>query len=119
MRTRYLFPLLIFGCIVFACNAQPEHKTAEQIYSSGIVDNIEDFKLIAHYDSFLEVFQYKYDTNLILFKVYTVSILEDKRTFRNYEFHYKGKLQGKVIFFDEYGKRLGEAYYEDGKEVRE
>jgi hypothetical protein len=105
------FCVLLIGC-------SQKHKSAKEIYSSGKVNNLNDFIRIDtstnDNDPSTDVYLYKYDTAFRLERTFNYYYSTQKRTtFRNWAFIYKGKQVGKCIIYNPDGTVMNTLYFDD------
>jgi len=113
--------ILIIACVFTLARCSTKHKTAEEIFDSGAVNNLNDFVRIDtgadDDDTLLDVYKYKYDTAFLVEIMYTYTLTTQKKTFRNYAFLYKGAYEGKVIFYNPDSSIAGTVFYRNGKKL--
>ena len=105
--------------VIVSCT--PKHKSPQEIYNSGKVDNFEDFIRIDTManddDTLADVYRYKYDTSFNVSKYYTYTYSTKAKTFRNYLFFYKGKMEGRVIVHHTDGSIMFEVDYKNDTDI--
>lgn len=112
----------LFAGSILCSSCASKHKTPEEIYSSGKVENFNDFVrtdtiVVKDKDTLVDEYVYKYDTAFKVEKMYTFTYSTQKKTFRNFSFLHHGKYEGKVTFYDPDGSEVGVSHYKNGERV--
>lgn len=94
--------LLLYALFVLVgCthNGSKTHKTAEEIYQSGVIDT-SDFELVVRdTNAVRDTLRYKYDSNLIVQRNYHYGFSKPQ----GFAFYYNGKPEGKWTLLRESG----------------
>lgn len=110
------------ACSIVCLSCSSDHKTPEEIYQSGEIENFNDFVrtdpvINLDNDTLVEKYVYRYDTSFKVEKMYTYTYSTQKKTFRNLAFYYKGKKEGKVIFYNTDGSIMGTAIFKNDERI--